>query len=72
MKVGGGEFLFLLSRGSPTERPAFEDPAVLMREMKSTGLSLTRRVLGRANDPTAANQVSVGMLRRLCAVFFFD
>lgn len=39
---------------------------MLMREMKSTGLSLTRRVLGRANDPTAANQVSVGMLRVVC------
>ncbi|EGD75292.1 hypothetical protein PTSG_06944 [Salpingoeca rosetta] len=38
------------------ERASFEDPAVLMQRMRRDGLSLTRSVLGRQNDPTADNQ----------------
>lgn len=42
------------------ERPAFEDPVVLMRNMQNEeGLALTKRALGRSNDPTAANQVLI-------------
>ena len=34
-----------------------EDPALLMREMHSTGYAIAQRALGRTNDLTAENQV---------------
>lgn len=43
-------------------RAAFEDPAVLMQQMQQEGLVLTRRALGRVNDPSLENQV--------CALFY--
>ena len=41
----------------PTEREAFEDPAVLMAKMQKDGFALRQNVLGRRNDASAANQV---------------
>jgi hypothetical protein len=39
-------------------RAAFEDPAVLMQHMQQEGLVLSRRALGRVNDPAMENQVA--------------